>query len=46
MTEKNTQSVPQVYPVKNESGQDIEISTAFIDVVPKRGLEPLQAYTY
>ena len=39
LAEKRTRQI-------KKSGQDIEISPAFLNLVPKRGLEPLQAYTY
>ena len=46
MAEKHTQSAPSPHPPKNESGQDIENSSALLSLVPKRGLEPLQASAY
>jgi hypothetical protein len=41
-----SRKAPSLRLAKNESGQDIEISAALTNLVPKRGLEPLQAYTY
>jgi len=46
LAENRTQSAPQAHPPQNENGQVIENPAAFINLVPKRGLEPLQAYTY
>lgn len=39
-------SAPYPHPAQNENGQDVEISPAFLNLVPKRGLEPLQAFAY
>jgi integrase len=46
LAEKCTQSAPSPHPAKNKSGQDIDIPPAFIDLVPKGGLEPPQAFAY
>ena len=46
LAEMCTQSAPPAHPLQNENGQDIEVSAAFLSLVPKRGLEPLQAPAY